>query len=162
MPLPPLSPTFPTFATFSWASPMSPPPTTLASSSSHLFNPPNTLIVSSFDEYVRVWDVKRGSCLRAYPAHTDPVIVVDFNRDGSLIVSHSYDGLCSIWDSRIGHCMKTLIDEESSPVSFNQEEFWPDFVADISTNISYLLCGSARGSSKCRSLVRTFWPFEYF
>ncbi|CAN1170150.1 COMPASS-like H3K4 histone methylase component WDR5A [Linum perenne] len=119
---------------------MSPPPTTLASSSPHLFNPMSTLIVSSFYESVRVWDVKSGKCLRAFPAHSDPVTIVDFDRDGSLIVSRSYDGLCRIWNSGTGNCMKNLIDEESPPVSFNQEEFWLDIVANNSTDISYLLC----------------------
>ena len=46
-----------------------------------------------FDESVRVWDVKTGKCLRTFPAHSDPVSAVHFNRDGSLIVSSSYDGL---------------------------------------------------------------------
>ncbi|XP_055397573.1 WD repeat-containing protein 5 isoform X2 [Bubalus kerabau] len=34
---------------------------------------------------------------------------VHFNRDGSLIVSSSYDGLCRIWDTASGQCLKTLI-----------------------------------------------------
>jgi len=42
---------------------------------------------------VRIWDVKTGKCLKTLPAHSDPVTAVDFNRDGSLIVSSSYDGL---------------------------------------------------------------------
>ena len=39
----------------------------------------------SFDETVRVWDVKSGKCLKVLLAHSDPVTAVDFNRDGSLI-----------------------------------------------------------------------------
>ena len=52
-------------------------------------------------------------------------------RDGSLIVSSSYDGLCRIWDtasgassywslssSSSGQCLKTLIDDDNPPVSF--------------------------------------------
>lgn len=34
-----------------------------------------------------------GKCLKTLPAHSDPVSAVHFNRDGSLIVSSSYDGL---------------------------------------------------------------------
>ena len=56
--------------------------------------------------------------LQVLPAHSDPVTAVDFNRDGSLIVSSSYDGLCRIWDSNSGQCLKTLIDETNPPVSF--------------------------------------------
>lgn len=59
-----------------------------------------------------------GKCLKALPAHSDPVSAVNFNRDGSLIVSSSYDGLCRIWDTSNGQCLKTLIDEDNSPVSF--------------------------------------------
>lgn len=33
---------------------------------------------------------------------------VDFNRDGTLIVSSSYDGLCRIWNADTGHCLKTV------------------------------------------------------
>lgn len=35
----------------------------------------------------------QGKCLKTLPAHSDPVSAVHFNRDGSLIVSSSYDGL---------------------------------------------------------------------
>jgi len=62
-----------------------------------------------FDESVRIWDVKTGKCLKTLPAHSDPVSAVDFNRDGGLIVSSSYDGLCRIWDTASGQCLKTLI-----------------------------------------------------
>ena len=34
-----------------------------------------------------------GKCLKVIPAHSDPVSAVHFNRDGTLIVSASYDGL---------------------------------------------------------------------
>lgn len=76
------------------------------------------IVSGSFDETVRVWDVKTGKCLKVLPAHSDPVTAVNFNRDGTLIVSSSYDGLCRIWDASTGHCMKTLIDDENPPVSF--------------------------------------------
>ena len=66
-----------------------------------------------FDESVRIWDVKTGKCLKTLPAHSDPVSAVDFNRDGALIVSSSYDGLCRIWDTASGQCLKTLIGKEN-------------------------------------------------
>lgn len=50
-------------------------------------------IINQFDESVRIWDVRTGKCLKTLPAHSDPVSAVHFNRDGSLIVSSSYDGL---------------------------------------------------------------------
>jgi WD40 repeat protein len=54
-------------------------------------------VSGSFDETVRTWDVREGRCLRELPAHSDPVTSVDFLRDGSMIASSSYDGLCRIW-----------------------------------------------------------------
>ncbi|CAG0897628.1 unnamed protein product [Cyprideis torosa] len=74
--------------------------------------------VAVFDESVRIWDVKTGKCLKTLPAHSDPVSAVCFNRDGTLIVSSSYDGLCRIWDTQSGQCLKTLIDDDNPPVSF--------------------------------------------
>ncbi|XLR32959.1 hypothetical protein S83_060859, partial [Arachis hypogaea] len=53
-----------------------------------------------------------GKCLKVLLAHSDPVTAIDFNRDGSHIVSSR------IWDASTGHCMKTLIDDENPPVSF--------------------------------------------
>lgn len=43
------------------------------------------------------------------PAHGDPVTAVDFNRDGTLIVSSSFDGLARIWDTATGSCRATLV-----------------------------------------------------
>ncbi len=73
------------------------------------FNPKSNLIVSgSYDETVRIWDVKtvfirhrrlkrikklQEKCMKILFAHSDPVSAVGFNRDGSMIVSSSYDGL---------------------------------------------------------------------
>jgi COMPASS component SWD3 len=59
-----------------------------------------------------------GKCMKSLTAHSDPVSSVDFNRDGSLIVSGSYDGLIRIWDTASGQCLKTLIDDNNPPVSF--------------------------------------------
>lgn len=97
------------------------------------FNPQSNLLVSgSFDETVRVWDLKSGKCLKVLPAHSDPVTAVHFDKEGALIVSSSYDGLCRIWDVSTGHCQKTLIDDENPPVSF----------AKFSPNGKFILVGT--------------------
>lgn len=58
------------------------------------YNPDSNLIVSgSFDETIRIWDVKSGKCKNQIPAHSDPVNSACFNRDGTLIVSCAHDGL---------------------------------------------------------------------
>ena len=102
------------------------------------------IVSGSFDETVRIWDVKSAKCLKVLPAHSDPVTAVDFNRDGSLIVSSSYDGLCRIWDAATGHCMKTLIDDENPPVSY----------VKFSPNAKFLLVGTLDNT-----LVTSFTSF---
>ncbi|KAL9931508.1 hypothetical protein V8E36_009673 [Tilletia maclaganii] len=83
------------------------------------YNPQSTLIVTgSVDETIKMWDVKRGRCHRSISAHSDAVSGVDFNRDGTMIVSCSYDGLIRLWDTSSGQCMKTLVHNDSIPLSF--------------------------------------------
>lgn len=93
------------------------------------FNKQSNLLCSgSYDESIRLWDVKgryhyiarlsvlEGRCIRPIPAHSDPISSVDFSRDGTLIVSSSYDGLIRIWDTATGSCLQTLDDGCSQPV----------------------------------------------
>lgn len=51
------------------------------------------IVSGSFDESIKIWDVKKGKCMKTLPAHSDPVSAVHFNRDGTMIVSCSHDGL---------------------------------------------------------------------
>ncbi|KAJ6262618.1 Beta-TrCP [Drechslerella dactyloides] len=82
------------------------------------FNPQGNMIVSgSYDEAVRIWDIRSGNCQKTLPAHQDPVSGVDFIRDGTMIASCSHDKLIRIWDTNTGQCLKTLVEEELPPVS---------------------------------------------
>lgn len=57
------------------------------------FNPQNNLIVSgSYDESARLWDVQSGKCIKVF-SHSDRVSAVNFNKDGTMIVTGCADGL---------------------------------------------------------------------
>lgn len=58
------------------------------------FNPRGNMIASgSFDESLRLWDVRSGRAIRTIPAHSEPITSVQFNGDGSVVATGSYDGL---------------------------------------------------------------------
>lgn len=73
--------------------------------------------------------------MRTLPAHSDPVSGVDFNPDGTMIVSCSHDGLIRIWDVATGQCLRTLVEEEHRPV----------MAVRFSPNGRYLLAGTLDG-----------------
>jgi len=100
------------------------------------FSPQGNLLVSgSFDETVKIWDVRTGECVSTLPAHSDPVTGVDFNTDGTCIVSSSHDGLMRIWDVATGECLKTIYAEGNPPVTF----------VKYSPNGKYILSGMLDG-----------------
>ena len=60
----------------------------------------------------------RRNAVGAVSLADDEVEGAVFDCDGTLIVSASYDGLCRIWDTATGQCLKTLIDDDNPPVAF--------------------------------------------
>lgn len=72
----------------------------------------------------------QATCKRQVPG-----VQVDFSRDGTLIVSSSFDGLCRIWNAESGHCLKTVLDDKNPPVAFVR----------FSPNGRYLLAGEHCG-----------------
>ncbi|XLT30134.1 hypothetical protein HN873_061426 [Arachis hypogaea] len=84
-----------------------------------------------------------GKCLKVLLAHSDPVTAIDFNRDGSHIVSSR------IWDASTGHCMKTLIDDENPPVSF----------VKFSPNGKFILVGTLDNTLVIFNSVQSFIIF---
>jgi len=92
------------------------------------FHPQGNIIASgSFDETVKLWDIRSGECIMTLPAHADPVTSVDFSNDGSFLISSSHDGLLRIWDVATGSCLKTFYysnhdDEDDEDLSLLTKE----------------------------------------
>lgn len=78
------------------------------------------VLTGSFDETVKLWDVKSGSCVKTLNAHSDPVTSVNFKPDGKMFVTAGYDGLSRIWDSSSHQCVHTLLSDSTHPVAHAQ------------------------------------------
>ena len=62
------------------------------------YHPNGQLIATgSTNGKIYIWDVKTGELRRTLEGHTDQVISIAFNFDGSLLVSGSYDTTAIIW-----------------------------------------------------------------
>jgi len=103
---------------------------------------------AQFDESVRIWDVKNGKVLHTLPAHSDPCTSVHFNRDGTLIVTGSYDGLIRIWETATGSCLKTLIDDDNPPVAYAQ--FSPNGKFILAATLDKYVDRQRRPNTPCR------------
>lgn len=99
------------------------------------------LVTGSFDETIKLWDLRTGDCITTIPAHSDPVTGVAFNRDGTCVVSASHDGLLRLWDVATGECLKTLYAAGNAPVSS----------VTFAPNSQYILAGALES-------VLRLWP----
>eukprot|EP00960_Hanusia_phi_P016832 495533-Hanusia_phi.AAC.1 len=52
----------------------------------------NKIVTGSVDGTVRVWDVKKGKCLKVFSGHNDRVNSVSMSGDGRRVASGSEDG----------------------------------------------------------------------
>ena len=81
------------------------------------FNSSNSLIASgSFDETIKLWDVREPKCMRTIPGHSDAVTTVRFSSDSSLLLSSSLDGICRVWDVGLCQPVKSIYSEGNVPI----------------------------------------------
>ena len=53
------------------------------------------------DNQIKIWDLRKKSCVHIVPAHFKLVSSINFEADeGKYMVSTSYDGRCKIWNTR--------------------------------------------------------------
>lgn len=109
------------------------------------FNPQGSLVATgSYDETVRLWDVRTAHCVALVAAHQEPVTSVEFSADGSLLVTGSFDGLVRVWDVASRQCLRTLISEPAGPVGS----------ASFTPNNRYIVAGSLDGRLRLWDMVR--------
>ena len=54
----------------------------------------NTIVSSSGDHTVRLWNAETGECIRTMSGHSDSVLSASFSPEGKTIVSSSCDKQC--------------------------------------------------------------------
>ncbi|KAJ6623586.1 WD repeat-containing protein 5, partial [Pseudolycoriella hygida] len=92
-----------------------------------------------------------AKCVTCIEDHSAQVTAVNFNIDGSKIVSSSFDGFCRIWDTASGRCLEILTNNNMAPIAF--ATFSPNsmFVLTSTLNSTLQMWDISRG--KC---IRTY------
>jgi F-box and WD-40 domain protein MET30 len=74
---------------------------------------PTHLLTSSFDNTIKLWDIKTGECVRTLFGHVEGVWSIA--ADNFRIISGGHDKLVKVWDLQSGKCWHTF-SEHTKPV----------------------------------------------
>lgn len=74
------------------------------------FSPDGKLLATSADNSIRLWDIASGQELRRFEAHTEPIDILIFSRDGKILASGGQDQTARLWDVGTGNLLVTLKD----------------------------------------------------
>jgi len=67
-----------------------------------------TVISSSGDKTIKLWNLRTGELLRNLTGHADMVLSVGLSRNGQILASSSWDSTIKIWNLRTGELLHTL------------------------------------------------------
>lgn len=84
-----------------------------------VWNKQETLLATSEDNIVRIWDVNTGKCIQQLN-HTGSVDFIYWSPKGNMIATQMYDKISSkyfimSWDIHSGRCLQQLIRKTTSP-----------------------------------------------
>ncbi|KAI8647765.1 WD40-repeat-containing domain protein [Parasitella parasitica] len=68
----------------------------------------NTLVSGSYDNTVRVWDIKSGRMVHLMEGHTQKVYSIVIDTERNRCMSGSMDFTVRVWDLETGECIKKL------------------------------------------------------
>ena len=74
----------------------------------------------SVDTNLKIWDIRRKSCIQTYKGHTKGVRQIVFSPDGRWVVSGGDDGVVKLWDLTMGRCGVT---PEHAPTTLTEHKF---------------------------------------
>ena len=66
------------------------------------------IISGSYDQTIKIWDVKTGKLLKTFTGHSDDINSLALSKDGKILVSSSGDKTIKIWDLTTGKNVQTI------------------------------------------------------